>query len=187
MTVFKAKVIEHPDFYRKRRQMAIAGLVASVLTSLVVIPLETPITYLVISLVLGVLIAMYQRQFFREMKALSNRRELRITPLTIMICDKHGTNVTHLEVEDLKNLVVAGGETNAGLTVADQLNELRGTPFKTYIAFQSDRADERIDFTVDSQYMMVQLKKIVGQWQRAGVPVTLLGRPVLADGQQVDQ
>ncbi|MDX1408594.1 MAG: hypothetical protein R3330_10690 [Saprospiraceae bacterium] len=175
MSVFKAKVIEHPEFYRKRRQMALAGLFSSVLTSVVVIPLEGHITYLVISMMLGVLVALYQKQFVREMKALSERRRLHMTESAIQLVNKEGAVIRHIDANRLREVALSGKHIDTQ-TIADHLNELRGKPLKNYISLQSDEGETRIDFVVDSHYMMVQLNKILEVWGGRGIAVTMANR-----------
>lgn len=99
------------------------------------------------------------------MLSLSNKL-IEIDDKEIRIRSSEGTLIESFDVNDVNKIVVKEEYTMPQETLKDMKEEISGRPNMHFIEIESNEKRVRIDFVLETYYMIVQLKKVINIWKQ---------------------
>ena len=168
---FKAKVIENDQYYRLKRNIGIITLLLIPLYSVLPNAALPSNMWLFLIGMMGLAFLMYyQFVWQKNMLGLVNQRKIEITPDDISIIDKKGNKQVY-SVKNADSIIVKESFKMPDENFKDIYKDLNGQPIKNYIVYKDGNGDQRFEFTIDSYYMIEQMKKLIQGWQLNGINV----------------
>jgi len=166
MSTFKAPLIDNQNFYAKRRAAIILNFISFIIIGLVQFVFED------ISILLGfILVAImvgstaYLARAQRAMTKMAGQHQLQIDTEEIRILDQQKAVVESYRVEDLDRIQVDHCFNVETESLNDLMAELKGEPMKNSISIEYKGKRQRLEFLIDSYYMLVQLQKVLKAWR----------------------
>jgi hypothetical protein len=183
MSVFKATLIESPEYYTKRRWLMIAGFVFSILWGSYMGGIVNfqfdPGNILFISFVILSLLLVFGFSYRDSelLKWMKGKRKIEVSIDRIKIVSKSGKVVEIVDIDNASKIIVKDTYQIAEENVMDFVHEIKGNYRKNYIEIENDTGIYKYEFVIESYYMIEQLKKIIAHWNHKGYPLeTAAGR-----------
>ena len=169
--MLQLKLIESPDYYRRRRWITIIQLFMTAPIIAVIYAFDMPI-WAIVLLVAGYIgLLIFTRKNFNKMQALTNLRKLEMEEDRIRI---HGPGKEdHLDVslQEVNKILIPEALKIPMDSLPDLNRETVGKPIKNYIILSTRDQQYRFDFVVDSHYMISKLEGLFKTWTRKGYQV----------------
>lgn len=165
--MFKARLINDLEYYEKRRKVLFLSFLSSTFLgplSVAILPTSFSWTMIFIG-VAGILF--FGWMSFRNQKqidALSLNQKIEIDTHQIGIIAINAQNSRLFSISDIDKIEVKKEYNLTGESMGDIGKELKGNYNQNFITIENDGKRERFDFEVDSNYMLVQMEKIVNSW-----------------------
>ena len=172
--MFKAKLIDDQNHYHLRRKVLLYGLMPNIVVGIIGYYSDIPVLYVILMFIVIVIGLIIQHKTFKMYNATFGDKKI--------IIDNHGIRIESKKPEDDKIYPVA---TLNKITIKERyaipenstkdiFEEARGKQLKNYIAFKKGGQEIRCDFVVDSHYMLVQLNKIIKEWENQGLNINYI-------------
>jgi hypothetical protein len=100
----------------------------------------------------------------KAMHKVANKR-IEIAQNKIELKETNGSLIEKIEIENIDKLIVKGDYKMAHETMKDLKEEIKGNTEEHYIIIESNNKQRRLDFVIESYYMLNQLKKLVRVWE----------------------
>lgn len=165
MSTFKAPLIDDQNFYAKRRAVIILNFVSFSLIGLVqfMFDLTVLLGFILMAIMVGSFVYLVQAQ--RAMNKMVAQHFLEADAQEIRILDQQKKLVEAIKVEDLDRIKVDHCFDIAAESLNDIMAELKGQPMKNSISIECQGKRRRLEFLIDSHYMLVQLQKVLKAWR----------------------
>ncbi|NUN98998.1 MAG: hypothetical protein HUU01_00125 [Saprospiraceae bacterium] len=172
--MFKANLINSPQYYKVRRFALIMFLYPGALV--VVVVGQLPWYWAVPVFLLAMGIDLWKIKVNKQAKALSTGHRIEISDEAIRILSDSGEVVEALNVADASGILVKDAYGIPGDTFSGFFKEVQGKTLQNFIVYQAGTQKVRYDFVIESNYMIEQLKKIIQNWQEKGIVVGMAER-----------
>lgn len=172
--MFKANLINSPQYYKVRRFALIMALYPGALA--VVVVARLPWYWAVPVFLLAMGIDLWKIRANKKVKALSSGHQIEISDEAIRILSNSGEVIETLKVADASGILVKEAYGIPGDTLAGLFKEAQGKTLQNFIVYQAGAQKVRYDFVIESYYMIEQLKKVIQNWQAKGVAVRMVGQ-----------
>ena len=171
--MFKAKLIETPEYYEWRRSLlGWSFLGAPLAGGTFFLSDDLSVSWWAVGLLAtgGGFLAQYaQYQLQQRIKGATGERRIEVSPETIRILNASGETEQSLPVGAADAIVLQNRFQLPEESLRDIFKELKGEPQRDCLIYLAGEEEQRFDFLIDSYYMLEQLKKVVGRWKEAGV------------------
>lgn len=170
--MFKSKLIENQEYYKHRVRALLFFSISSITVSFVANAFTLPLWLIITSIAALLLITYYSARSFKLLHLLSGRRSIEMNQSHIRIKSRISEELIPLEEVDeiwAKKKYVIPQES-----FLDLFRELRGSPLKNFIIILRGSDEMRLDFDLQSHYMITQLEEVLNSWQVSGSKVKRL-------------
>ena len=166
--MFKAKVIETREFYKIQGRQGLIFIVSMAIAGILTYAFGTFESFLNaanLSLILFSLVILW---YHRTMKKLYGARKIEITDNKISLLSKKEGNNEIFILDEVDKIILKDKYDVTQLSFTDSLKELTGNPTETFLVLKYANHNRRIDFDIDSHYLLKKLKEVIKKWEKKG-------------------
>jgi Ca2+/Na+ antiporter len=168
----KGKLIETKNYYKLRRFQLIYLILTSLLIGMIVNLHRLPI-WLSIAVVIVYGLILYLTYKTQKKIKSQTQKKIEIDSKEIRIKSSTNSIVEKYSLATLDKIIVKRKYSMPQDSLKDISDELNGKSNMHYIALFTKGKSNRIDFELDSYYMISQLNKIVGIWNEDNLNLEL--------------
>lgn len=172
--MFKAKLIENESYYKLRSKHLLLMLLPSLPMILIVNFYQIPIwlTILMIGLYVLAIIPMIRNQ--KRLSAIVGNKQIEIDNKEIRIKSKKGIQQEIIHLNKIDKLILKDIYSMPQETIGEVVKEMSGKAKQNYLILEQNSQKRRLDFEIDSYYMVNQLDKIIKNWKANGYNIEQL-------------
>lgn len=172
--MFKAKLIENESYYTLKGKQLLLLILPSVAIVVLVNFNEIPIwlTITMIASYIMAIILMVINQ--KRIKSIFGNKLIEIDVNEIRIKSKVGIQQEIIKLDELEKIILKEEYSFPQETIKEVSKELTGKTKKNYLIIQKNNQKRKLDFEVDSYYMMNQLNEIIDSWKANGYNIEKL-------------
>ena len=170
--MFKAKLIDNPDFYRIRQKLIWIGFPTSILIGIIGAFIVEGNSIWIAMGVLGLIIAfIWEVRAQKSFAKLDNGSVISISNSVLELKTSTDEIFERIPLEKATEVVVKSTYQIYGEKLIDIWKEMIGRPQVSFIELHIDQHYHRFEFLVDSYYMLEQLKKSIAASKANGIQV----------------
>ena len=169
--MFKAKLIANEDYYKLRSKQLLLMLLPSIPFGLLVNFYQIPIwlTILMMGLYIGAIFLMVRNQ--KQISSVLGNKLIEIDIDEIRIKSKNGADDETIKLNGVEKIILKDEYSMHLETIKEVGQELAGKAKQNFVILQQDNERRRLDFEVDSYYMVNQLNKLIESWKIKGYEI----------------
>ncbi len=166
--MFKAKIIESKNYYKFRTKQLLLMFLMSLLIGLVVNFYQIPIwlTILLCGFYILGIVLMARNQ--KRITSIFGNKLIEIDEREIRIKSKKGNRVEIINLDEVEKLILKKEYSMPQETIKEIGEEIAGNAKQNFIIITQNSKDRRLDFEIDSYFMIKQLNKIIENWISRG-------------------
>ncbi len=172
--MFKAKLIENESYYKLRSRkillMLLLWLPIGFIVNFYKIPTWLTIVTVGIYLLANVLIVRNQKR----LSAMMGNKQIEIDEKEIRIKSKKGIQQESIHLDKVDKVIIQETYSLPQETIREVGREMTGKPKQNYIILELNSQKRKLDFEVDSYYMIEQLNKLIENWKVNGYNVEII-------------
>ena len=160
----KGKLIEDINYYKLRSKQFLLFVLPSILIGFIVNIFKMPkwISFVTIALYISVMILAIRNQ--KKILKLSNKL-IEIDATEIRLKSDKGSLIETIKLENLDKIILKEEYSMPQETMKDLKEEIAGKANMHYLEIFQNGSRKRIDFELNSYYMLEQLKKTIEIWK----------------------
>lgn len=166
--MFKAKLIENESYYKLRSKQLLLLILPAIpiglITSFYQIPIWTTIPIIGLYIVATVLMLRNQKRI----NSVLGNKLIEIDEEEIRIRSKKGVQSETFNLSEVDKVILKSEYSMPQETIKEVGKEIAGNTKKNYLILQQNNQTKRLDFEVDSYYMINQLNKTIEHWISRG-------------------
>lgn len=169
--MFKAQIIENPRYYKLLRFQSLIMIVlfvpyASILSSFD-LPAWTSILVILFYLVMAILIIQNHKNF----RKLLARKQLEINEDQIRLVNSKHLTISEWEIRTTDTIITNKDFSLPNDRFRDIVSAWRGGHNQNFLELKKEGDDVHFEFHLDSDYMRVQINKLIDSWISKGIKV----------------
>ena len=172
--MFKAKLIENESYYKLRSRKILLMLLLWLPIGLIVNFYKIPVWLTIVTvgtyLLANVLIVRNQKR----LNTMIGNKQIEIDEKEIRIISKKGIQQEIIHLDKVDKLIIQDTYILPQETIREVGREMTGKPKQNYIILEQDSQKRKLDFEVDSYYMIEQLNKLIENWKANGYNIEIL-------------
>ena len=172
--MFKAKLIENESYYKLRSKglllMLLLWLPIGLIVNFYKIPIWLTIVTVGLYLLANVLIVRNQKR----LSSLVGNKQIEIDEKEIRIKSKKGIQQEAIHLDKVDKLIIQDTYSLPQETIREVGREMTGKTKQNYIILEQNSQKRKLDFEVDSYYMIEQLNKLIENWKVNGYNVEII-------------
>lgn len=166
--MFKAKLIENENYYRLRSKQLLLTLLPSIcigfFANLFLLPIW--LTIIIIALYIFTTFLMFRNQ--KRIKTIFGKKLIEIDKSEIRINTKKGSNQEIIKLAEVEKIIIKDNYSLAQESMGDLRKEIGGNPKKNYLILLKDNQERKLDFEIDSHFMINKLSHVIEDWRNQG-------------------
>lgn len=166
--MFKAKLIENKSYYPLRGRQLTLLLLMSVPLGLLANFYRFPMPWILAGTGLYILFIVLMLRNQKLMNLVTGNKSLEIDEAEIRISSKKDRSEEIIPMSTVEKIVLKKEYGIPQENLKDIVKEMKGNARKNYIILHQKDRQRRIDFEIDSYYMIGQLDKITASWKNNG-------------------
>ena len=163
--MFKGTLIDNQDYYKLRSKQILYIMLPSLAIGLLVNFYSMPIWVTIAAINFYIAIVILTSKNQKSINKVTYKK-IEIDNQKIQIKEKDGQIVETINLEPNNLIKVKAKYKIAQETASDLKEEIKGNNEKHYIIIKKNEIERRIDFEIDSYYMLKQLSKVIEQWEK---------------------
>lgn len=164
-TMFKAKLIENEQYYGLRSKQLLLYLLPVIPLGIVVAFYQIPAWLAITAIgIYGLWTILFVRNQ-RRINSMLGEKLVEIDGEAIRIMSKKGDQEEAINLNDVDKITLKHNYSMAQETMRDIGKELTGNMNRNYVILQHGNKERKLDFEVDSHYMLNQLSKVIKDWE----------------------
>ena len=166
--MFKAKLIENENYYNLRSKHLLLTILISIPMGIFVNNFKLSIwgNLFAVSLYILMLIFLWKNQ--KKIQSILGNKLIEINEHEIKIKSKKGLPEEIINLNDVDKLILKDEYSMPQETMKEVGKEIVGNTKQNYLILQQKNNRRKIDFEVESYYMINQLKKVIKIWESKG-------------------
>lgn len=169
--MFKAKLIENKNYYRlKSKQLILVSLPVipiGLIVNFYQIPIWVTIIMIGLYIVTIILIAKNQKQI----NTVIGKRLIEIDNEVIRIKSNKGIADETINLNEVETIIIKDEYSMSQETIKEIGQELVGKVKQNYLILLQNNHKRKLDFEVDSYYMINQLNRQIEKWKMQGYKI----------------
>lgn len=169
--MFKAKLIENKNYYDLRTKQALLMLLPCFAIGLLVNFYQIPIwvTILMIGCYIVTMVLIVGNQ--KRMKTALGNKVIEIDIDEIRIKSKKGNEEETIDLNEVEKISLKDEYSIPQESIKELGQELTGKTKQNYVMLHKGDQKRKLDFEIDSYYMINQLNKIIATWKAKGYQI----------------
>lgn len=174
--MFKATLIDNKNYYKNRRFLLLLRIFPPSFIFLFMLFNYEYFSKWGIILILILFIGTFiiENKILKSLTKIKYLNKIEISDSTIVISKKKGELIEKYELESIEKIIVKKEYQIANEKMKDILNEIKRKYIKNYIIIEKDNKKVRFDFTIDSYYMIEELKKLFAIWEQKAYNIKIV-------------
>lgn len=172
--MFKAKLIDSERYYQLRRRQLMFVMMPSVLLAFIINHYHFPVWLTALLIGAYLLVAIWAFRNQQRMHAMFGNKLLEIDDNAIRIMSKNGDQLEVIRLEDLEKIILKEEYSMPQETIREVGEEVSGKAKQNYIILQQNNQRRKLDFEMDSYFMIAQLNKAIDIWTSKGYSIERL-------------
>lgn len=172
--MFKAKLIENESYYKLRSKQLLLFLLPAIPLGLIISFYQIPIWITVIIIGIYILATVLMIRNQKRINSVLGNKLIEIDEEEIRIRSKKGIQSETFNLSAVDKIILKSEYSMPQETLKEVGKELTGNTKKNYLILQQNNQSKRLDFEVDSYYMINQLNKIIENWKVKGYNIEKL-------------
>ena len=169
--MFKASLIENQKYYNLKRKLLLIGIPSSILIGFIVNFWQFPFLGFTVILVITIGIIFIQNRINKRISVFSKNRGIEIDNEFIRIKSKSGDIEEQINIDSVNKIVVKNNYSIPEENLKEIFREMKGDQLKNFIIINIGGQSKKFEFTMDSYYMIEQIKKVISHWQTKGINI----------------
>jgi hypothetical protein len=169
--MFKAKLIDSSRYYGQRRMGLILSFLSAMLLGLVANAYQMSFWYVVFIVGGWVVIALFIVKNTRKLLSSINSHTIEMDHAQILVRSKDGISSEVIDPSRFDAIIVKEEYSIPQGSFMDLINEVGGRTIKNYLILLEGKDKRRLDFELDSKFMILQLEKVIDSWTSQGLVV----------------
>jgi hypothetical protein len=169
--MFKASLIENQKYYKLKRKLLLIGIPSAILIGFIANFWEFPFLWFTVILVLTIGIMFIQNRIHKRISFFTNNRGIEIDDEFIRIKSKSGEIEEQINIDSVNKIVVKNNYSFPEENLKEIFREMKGDQLKNFIIINIGGQSKKFEFTMDSYYMIEQIKKVINHWQTKGINI----------------
>lgn len=170
--MFKGNLIENKNYYKLRSKRLLLSFLPGIAIGILVNFYDIPI-WLTIGVLFFVVTIFVTSRNEKKIRKISDKR-IHISPNEIEIREADGSLIETIEIENVDKLIMKSDIKKAQETMNDLKEELKGHAQENFIIVENNMKQRRLDFEIESYYMLNQFKKLIDMWQKRNLNIEYL-------------
>jgi len=166
--MFKAKLIESENYYNYRSKQLMLTLIPAVLIGVLVNAYQAPNWLIIFMIGLYILILILMSKNQKRINAILGNILIEIDEQEIRIKSKKGKEQEIIKLEEVEKIILKKEYGIPQETIKELREELIGKTKQNFIIVHQKEQSRKLDFEVDSYFMIQQLNKLIEIWQKKG-------------------
>ena len=162
--MFKGTLIENKNYYSLRSKQLLYIMLPSIAIGLLVNFYQMPVWITIGAIISYVAFMIMTSKNQKAMHKVANKR-IEIAQNKIELKETNGSLIETIEIENIDKLILKSDYKMAQETMKDLKEEIKGNAEEHYIILESNNKQRRLDFVIESYYMLNQFKKLVQVWE----------------------
>ena len=162
--MFKGTLIENKNYYSLRSKQLLYIMLPSIAIGLLVNFYQMPVWITIGAIISYVAFMIMTSKNQKAMHKVANKR-IEIAQNKIELKETNGSLIETIEIETIDKLILKSDYKMAQETMKDLKEEIKGNAEEHYIILESNNKQRRLDFVIESYYMLNQFKKLVQVWE----------------------
>ena len=174
--MFKAKLIDNNSYYKLRRLQLLLMLLPGIPLGLIINFYQIPIwlTIVMIGLYILSIILMVRNQ--KQLISMLGNKLIEINEQEIRIKSKKGIIQEIIKLDNIEKLLIKDNYSIPQETIKEIGKEITGDTKQNYLILQLNGENRKLDFEIDSYYMIGQLNKTIENWKTSGYKIESLNQ-----------
>ena len=165
ISMFKGTLIENQKYYKLKSRQLLYIMLPSLAIGLLVNFYSLPIWMTVTAIVFYAAVIILTSRNQKSINTVENK-QIEIDRDRIQIKAKDGKIIESIILESKDLIKVKTNYKMAQETMSGLKEEIKGNTEKHFLVIEKDQIERRLDFEINSYYMLKQLNKVVEQWQK---------------------
>ena len=166
--MFKAKLIEDKNYYKLRSKQLWLMLLPSILIGLLVNFYQIPIWLIIAIIGLYILTIILMNRNQKSLNSMVGNNQIEIDDKEIRIISKRGIHQEIITLDNVDKLILKNSYSIPQETIKELGQEMTGKTKQNYLILQQNNQKRKIDFEIDSYFMLKQLDKLIDSWESKG-------------------
>jgi hypothetical protein len=169
--MFKAKLIENESYYKLRSKQLLLILLPSIPFGLLVNFYKIPIWLTIVMFGFYILAIILVSKNQKQMNSILGNKLIEIDEEEIRIKSKTGIQQEVIRLAEIDKLILKKKYSMPQETIMEIGSEINGNAKQNYLIFQKDSKKRKLDFEIDSYFMIEQINKIIEKWEVKGYEI----------------
>ena len=166
--MFKAKLIEKESFYKLKREQILYMFIPSILIGLLINFYALPIWLIIILVVIYLLLLFLTSKNLKQINAITGNKTIEIKEEEISIKNNNNGERETIHLNHQDKIILKANYALAQETIAEIGKELSGQAKENYLILEQNTKQRRLDFEIETHYMIEQLNKVIQVWEEKG-------------------
>lgn len=166
--MFKAKLIENENYYKLRSKQLLLILLPSIPIGFIVnfYQISIWVTILMIGIYIVAIVLMIRN--LKQFNSHIGNKQIEIDEEEIRIKSKKGVQEETINLNEIEKIILKDDYSIPQETIKEVGKELMGNTKQNYLILHKNNTGRKLDFEIDSHYMVNQLNKIIESWNSKG-------------------
>ena len=174
--MFKAKLIENENYYNLRSKQVLLMFLPSIPIGLLVNFYSIPIWLTVLMIAVYLLLAALMTKNQKQINSILSNKIIEIDEKEIRIMSNKGIRAETISLEKIDKLILKNEYSIPQETIKEIGKEIVGNTKQNYLILQHNGQDRKIDFEIDSYFMLKQLDKLIDNWNSKGYNIVRINQ-----------
>ena len=174
--MFKAKLIEDENYYKLRSKQVLLMLLPSIPIGLLVNFYQVPIWLTIAMIGLYILIIILMNRNQKLLSSMVGNKRIEIDDKEIRIISNKGIQREIIKLDNIDKLILKDSYSMPQETIKELGQEMTGKTKQNFLILQQNSQKRKIDFEIDSYFMLKQLDKIIDSWESKGYTIARMSQ-----------
>ena len=174
--MFKAKLIEDENYYKLRSKQVLLMLLPSIPIGLLVNFYQVPIWLTIAMIGLYILIIILMNRNQKSLNSMVGNKRIEIDDKEIRIISNKGIQREIIKLDNIDKLILKDSYSMPQETIKELGQEMTGKTKQNFLILQQNSQKRKIDFEIDSYFMLKQLDKIIDSWESKGYTIARMSQ-----------
>ena len=169
--MFKAKLIENEKYYKLRRNQLLLMLLPAVPAILIINYYQIPVWLVIILAGIYILATIWMDKNQKRINSMLGNKLIEIDEKAMRIKSKEGLELELIKLDEVEKIIVKDEYSLPQETMKEVGQEITGKTKENFIILHFKHQKRKLDFEIDSYFMVTQLNKLIESWKVKGYKI----------------
>lgn len=174
--MFKAKLIENEKYYKLRRNQLLLMLLPAVPAILIINYYQIPVWLVIFIAGIYILATIWMNKNQKRINSMLGNKLIEIDEEAMRIKSKEGLELELFKLDEVEKIIVKDEYSLPQETMKEVGQEIIGKTKENFIVLHFKHQKRKLDFEIDSYFMVTQLNKLIESWKVKGYNIERITR-----------